>query len=221
LANHLVLRPFADYHKYYDDIYSKCPQRFNISTCPAADVRTTVKGANTYSEEGDDYLGLVPAPAPGIIPYPLEPNKVTKYRHWACGLTIIDVKNLTNYVHIFHSGSDATMTGICRATSGYTWGFSFLLTLIISALNLVYVLLMYALWLDVLRHGGMNDDGKHKSSYLKDALTIATTAQQQYGTGINTWSTGTLRKTITRGSKGIGRKQPDEMEMSLRRRLWN
>jgi uncharacterized membrane protein len=212
---------FVDYHEYYDDIYSKCPQTFNISDCPAANVRTTIEGANTYADEDDDYLGEVPAPAPGIIPYPSEPNEVTKYRYWICDLTIIDVKNLTNYARIFHSGEEARMTGICRAGTGYTWGFSFLLTFIVAIMNLVFVLLMYALWLDVLRHHVSHDGDKHKAGYLKDALTMVTTAQQQYGMEIGTWSTRSLSKDIMKGWRGLGHSFSDETEMSLRKRRWN
>ena len=76
------------------------------------------------------------------------------------------------------------------AGSGYAWGFSFLLTLIVCLCNLVFVLLMYVLWIDARRHDGAGTE----VGELKGAVTMVTLAQKQYGEKVGEWSSSTLQK---------------------------
>ena len=66
---------------------------------------------------------------------------------------------------------------------------------------------MYALWLDVRRH--------HKSSravgQMKDAVTMVTLAQTQYGPKIGEWSSATLQKKIANGKSGMTFAQDDHL----------
>lgn len=170
-----------DSHRYAN-VYEECPSAINISGCAAADKPTWVL---QYYEEPPPNMSLY-APMPGIVTWPdLAPH----YTHWDCGGTIIESSWL-----IPDSGN---ATGVCQAEATYAWGFSFLLTFLVSVLTFVFALIIYALWSEVRRHGG-DDHGS-----FKDAILMLTQAQATYGAQIGEWSASSLQREITKGKQGM------------------
>ncbi|KAK5163944.1 uncharacterized protein LTR77_010340 [Saxophila tyrrhenica] len=195
------------YERYRDTIYSNCPEHLNISSCEAAKQRTWVIANYGGAYTSND---TVPAPAPGIIPYPEFHSPYTKNRYWACGEMLVDARQITNFQSSQYGHftvSNPSTTGLCRATTGYVWGFSFLLTFLTAILNLVIVLVMYALWFDVCRHRRAKE-GRGTKSYVsgqfKDAVQMVMSAQQQYGSGIAEWDARSLEKEVVKGNVGMG-----------------
>lgn len=135
---------------------------------------------------------------PGIVPYANTSDTVSKYSHWVCGDSIVATKNLTQYANDIYP-YDGTITGMCQAGSGYVWGFSFLMTFLVAVLNLVFVLVMYALWIDVQRHHVLSKD----VGEFKAAVTMVTNAQSQYGAKVGDWSARTLQKKVMKGRRGV------------------
>ena len=138
-------------------------------------------------------------PMPGIVPFPNITNTVSEYDHWLCGtMTIINTNELTQYVDRTDGAGSAT--GICQAGSGYIRGFSFLLTFVVCVVQLAFVLVMYALWIDVhwTQAGRRNDSGQ-----FKDAVTMVVQAQRQHGPNIDEWSAKTLQEEIVSGKFGM------------------
>lgn len=125
---------------------------------------------------------------PGIVPYANSSTTASKYTHWICGEQVFETREL-----------EYRVAGLCRAGNGYAWGFSFLLTFLTSVLTLVFVLLMYALWLGVRQY----DISSSETGEFKDAVTMVTLAQKQYGGKIGEWSSSTLQKEIVDGKLGI------------------
>lgn len=149
----------------------------------------------------------VPSPAPGILKYPDFHNPYTKYRYWSCDDYLIDVLGMSNFREIAIPVTQDAITGICRAAKGYIWGFSFLLTFVVSILHLVCVLLMYALWMDVCRHRRARAGRRRKfenNGQFKDAVQMVMSAQRHYGAGIAEWDATSLDMEILKGKIGMG-----------------
>lgn len=169
-----------NYHRYAN-VY-ECSSAIDISGCAAADEPAWVL---QYYEEPPLNMSLY-APMPGIVTWPdLAPH----YTHWDCGGTIIESSRL-----ISHSGN---ATGVCQAEATYAWGFSFLLTFLVSVLTFVFALIVYALWSGVRRHGG------HDHGSFKDAIVMVTQAQAIYGAQIGECSASSLQREITKGKQGM------------------
>ena len=132
---------------------------------------------------------------PGILPYQDSSDSVSEYSHWSCADEIFQKQDLSQY-----AGAVGTANGICRAGSGYQWGFSFLLTFVVCILNLIFTLIMYALWWDVHRHGNASET---KPGVFKDAVTMVTMAQSQYGAKVGEWSSATLQRVVVNGRNGM------------------
>ena len=111
-----------------------------------------------------------------------------------CGERIFAADHLQQYNH-----GVGSVSATCQAGSGYSWGFSFLLTFVTSVLNLVFVILMYLIATEARRHGEWTKD----VGEFKDAVTMVTLAQQQYGDKIGDWSSSTLQKEIVGGQVGM------------------
>lgn len=192
------------YNRYFDPIYSQCPERLNISGCSAAQERTYL-----VTHYGTDFTTneTIPIPAPGIIKYPEFRNPVSKYRWWNCNEYLIDAMQLINFPDFATPPTQDALTGMCRSGSGYVWGFSFLLTLVASVLHLIFVLVLYALWMDVGRHWRARKGQRGKLENIgqfKDAVQMVVSAQRHYGTGIAEWDAASLEKEIMKGKLGMG-----------------
>ena len=220
LANHFVVC-VIDYERYNGQIYSHCPADLDISHCHSADIPTALYTAFTdgwswYSKNSTSPqsggIKTIPAPAPGIIPYPqATADSPSIYSHWACAENVIAVKDMTGIPGAY--GSKAA--GLCRAGNGYAWGFSFLLTFVVCVLNFFFVLLMYGLWFGGRRHRAKQDGG---SDGFKDAVTMVAAAQAQYGVDINHWNMASLNKGIVKGYWGMGKVEDGGSEKVKRRR---
>jgi hypothetical protein len=125
-----------------------------------------------------------------MIPYPLASTGTSKYTHWLCGTDVYTTETLQE---------SQSIVGTCRAGSNYAWGFSFLLTFVTSVLTLVFTLMMYGLWYYVHRQKESSVD----VGELKDAVTMVTLAQQQYGSKIGEWSSDTLQREVFAGRTGM------------------
>lgn len=139
---------------------------------------------------------------PGMVPYPLDSTGSSKYTHWLCGTKVYTIETL--------SGS-SDVVGTCRAGSNYAWGFSFLLTFVTSVLTLIFTLIMYWLWYEIRRHG---KSGLQVGAF-KDAVTMVTLAQQQYGSKVGEWSSDTLQREVVAGK--VGMSFADSEKVFLRR----
>ena len=177
----------VDYDRYHA-VYAACPVSLNISDCKAAD-QTTFFWPN--GRPSDRYQ--IPSPMPGMVPYANSSTAASKYTHCICGERVFEA------AHLPHGDFSGTVAGLCRAGNGYAWGFSFLLTFLTSVLNLGFVLLMYALWFGVRRHGGPWSE----TGAFKDAVMMVTLAQKQYGGKIGEWSSRTLQKEVVEGRVGM------------------
>lgn len=114
-----------------------------------------------------------------------------------------------------------TATGICRTRNGYAWGFSFLLTFVVALLNLVFVLIMYGLWLDTHRQRKQMEHPIGLGGEFKDAVTMVSAAQRQYGADLDSWGTRALQKKVVKGWVGLGIMPDGEDEgMVVRRKKW-
>lgn len=156
----------------------------NMSSCPSANITTWA--ANPANGDDWHYNITISPPMPGIIPYP----KRSPYSHWTCEGNI--------YATDWFDLQTGNITGVCQAGSKYVWGFSFLLTFVVSILTFVFAVMMYALWLDT-RGAGLARD----HSAFKDAVEMVTQAQTQYGEQIDEWTAGDLQKKVMRGSSGM------------------
>lgn len=108
------------------------------------------------------------------------------------------------------------VSALCTAGSSYQWGFSFLLLLIVSILNLAFAATMYGLWVDVRRKGDLKtkresvlasgrreDCPMNTPSSLRSALDISRQAEVQYGKDVHDWPSWKLDRVVWRGNKGI------------------
>jgi len=171
----------TDYYRYAD-IYERCAPSLDLSDCAAANVISWV--AYTLGEEV--YNNTIEAPLPGIITWP---DAAPHYTHWDCAGVVVETSWLSKI-----SGN---ATGECQAGARYAWGFSFLLTFLVSVLSFAFALIMYVLWLGVREFAG-NEYGN-----FKDAVTMVTQAQGQYGEKVGEWSASTLQKEVVKGKQGM------------------
>ena len=119
-----------------------------------------------------------------------------------------------NEVLIYTSEADQNQegsAGICLAGAYYQWGFSFLLTFIVSILNLLCVSMLYGLWIDARRDGDIKRVKEavpserepscastyrsvNSPGHLRNALIIAHQAERQYGADVHEWQSWRLRR---------------------------
>ena len=74
-----------------------------------------------------------------------------------------------------------------------------MMTFVVCVLNLIFVLIMYALWFDVYRHDAANKE----VGEFKDAVTMVTSAQKQYGEKLSEWNSEMLQRLVVKGKVGI------------------
>ena len=205
----------TDYYQH-KEVYDSCPDSLDIYSCPAAQRNTTL----IWHYDGQEGKTGVYSPMPGIIPYSDDrtyPSGKTKYRHWICGPDLlINTRGL-----IQSSDYDITDTtfegenyvGVCQADETYAWGFSFLLTFMVAALHLLFVLMMYTLWL-VNRKTWNASDRAPAPGIFPDAVTMVTQAQKQSSVNLDEWTPAKLRKDIFYGKTSMSFK----VDKSVRRR---
>jgi len=124
------------------------------------------------------------------------------YSHWDCGEQIV----LNDWLDSGGWSSEDGLTsihtiGFCMSGQNYLWGFSFMLTFVVSVLHLVFTLLMYAIWFNVRAH--TLGTPKESHSLFFDATLMVTSAQAQYGDQLCEWSAKTLERDIVKGKKGL------------------
>ncbi|KAK5133571.1 hypothetical protein LTR08_007610 [Meristemomyces frigidus] len=197
---------WIDYYHRYASIYAECPSTLNLSTCAAANISTYVQPSPKLATS--EKLALQ-APMPGIITWP---DEAPRYTHWDCGGSIIETAWLAQ--------ASGNATGVCQAGARYAWGFSFQLTLVVALLTMVFALIMCGLSLEAKPRGRRAHAADH--GVFKDAVTMVTQAQRQYGGRVGEWSAMTLQKEVVKGKRGMsfasGAPRPAEQRVSGRRR---
>ena len=147
---------------------------------------------------------------PGIVPYPNTTNAKTEskiqYTHWLCGYFVINVDDMLQFLDDADFDSvwltKPSAVGLCESGVNYAWGFSFLLTLYTLVLQLLFTLLMYAIGIDAARRAPpMSRQGARGE--FKDAVTLVTQAQAQFGAEVADWSAEGLRKRLYGGKIGM------------------
>lgn len=86
------------------------------------------------------------------------------------------------------------------AGQGYVWGFSFILTFLVSVLHLIFTALMYGIWWTDARQVR---SGKKKQNLFSHATFMVISAQRQYGEEISECSPEWLEQEIVKGEKGL------------------
>jgi hypothetical protein len=140
---------------------------------------------------------------------------------WICNGLILNTHDFG-----YHGLPSGNLTGSCSGGSEYEWGFSYVMLLIVCILNLIFATMMYELWLEAHRNGTVNMfkererikynaqnqiqsreyiHEEENPSILKDAVLIASYAEQQYGQDIKVWSSSKLRKSYGMVGKGYSR----------------
>jgi hypothetical protein len=131
---------------------------------------------------------------------------------WLCDGLILNTKDFPTDGR----GRSGNLTGMCNAGNEYQWGFSYLMLLLVCILNFIFTAMMYGLWIEAHRNDSRNmyieqkssksKDGEKEDaspSLLKDALFLASQAEEQYGQEIREWSSRKLQKTVWDGKKGM------------------
>lgn len=127
--------------------------------------------------------------------------------YWACNEYILDTNDLYN----------GNVTGTCTASDNYQWGFSFLLLFIVSVMNFLVAILLYALWLEATmcgrtgykepskKHGYLEDSWKSAQTptVAGDAVAVVKQMETHYGTDVGEWTSYELDTVIWRGRKGM------------------
>lgn len=173
----------------YLSIYDACNGQ-NFSSCAAAKAETFVLDSGTNWTVGP--------PAAQIQTWS-SPNN--QYSHWDCGGALLRNEWMSIDGYIGDDGLRIQSTGFCMSGQNYAWGFSFVLTFIVSILHLVFTLLMYAIWYSVRSQPGEKPEQPHSAFY--DAIFMVTNARAQHGDQISDWSARTLERDILRGKKGL------------------
>lgn len=142
---------------------------------------------------------------PGIIPFSnvttARTGSKSPYTHWICGEKVVDVADIHQFAEVY-GYKDNAATGICQSGTKYAWGFSFLFTLCVAILHLAFTLEMYALELSAIRTAPPLDRQGAKGEF-KDAVTLVTQAQGQFGDQVAGWSAEGLRKRLYGGREGM------------------
>jgi hypothetical protein len=215
------LRPNLSDYQRYQDVYASCPARLNISGCDAAHEDTTVEVAWGNSM-------TLPSPMPGIVPYPNATNPRTKssfpYTHWLCGYFVISVDDMIQFADLpdqssvystFAVQTPRAAVGYCQSGKDYAWGFSFLFTLCTLVLQIFFTLLMYAIDISAARRAPPISRQEARGEF-KDAVTLVTQAQAQFGAEVAEWTAEGLRKRLYGGKVGMSftnvTKRPNDRE---------
>lgn len=192
-----------DYYAYkqYYDIAAVEPACQNVTAleCPILNVASNITIGNSSF--------ALSAPMLSFQLFGTGPNGVPN--DWICdGL---DFRTLD-----FNAGN---ITGHCQAGADYQWGFSFLLTFIVSILNFLFVVTMYALWMDATRNMaavtmqtavrdayGQATASKVNADFpsiLGNATNMVRQAEEVYGEDVKKWSARKLEETVWRGKAGM------------------
>ena len=144
---------------------------------------------------------------PGIVPYNniTEAEGASQYRYWQCGLDgLVDSRKLVqspNYDNPYRDPAQQDI-GLCQAGRQYVWGFSFLFSLLVAILHLVFTALMYALW---LASRGQRGSNSHPAApgFFADAVNMVTQAQKRYGMRLDEWTATGLKREVLNGKFGM------------------
>lgn len=204
-----------DYDRYRS-VYEECPQSLDISSCDAARKETVL----SYDYGSGVANHQVSSPMPGILPYDNRTDSAGKEhpRYWQCGYDqLIDSHGLIQSPDFdVNSRVDDQSAGTCQADTSYAWGFSFLFSLLMAILHLLFTLLMYALWF-ANRRGWKASNRSVAPGTFPDAVMMVTQAQKHYDVYLDEWTATGLKKEIEQGKLGMSL-VGDE---SLRRRKRN
>lgn len=118
------------------------------------------------------------------------------YTHWDCDSDLVMSEWLQSDGQTSEDGRVTNQSvGFCMAGKGYVWGFSFILTFLVSVLHLVFTALMYGIWLMNTR---TVRSGK-KQGLFSHATFLVTSVQRQYGGEISDWTPERLEQEIVKG----------------------
>ena len=207
--------PIYKYYLEHEDAYqvaaslSQCTKYYNgsiLDDCAPLQQSSTVRSPADYEK--------VPLNSPLLNIEVLGNNDQGAPKAFKCPGFPTD---LVFDTHQINQGYENGISALCTAGASYQWGFSFLLLLIVSILNLLFSVMMYALWVDARRggnlktreevftgpHGGRQSGSLNNPSNLRSALDISRQAELQYGREIHEWSTWKLDNVVWRGKKGI------------------
>ena len=207
--------PIYTYYLQHKDDYlaaaaiPACRQYYNNSTlngCPPLQKSSQITGSSDY--------GTITLAPPLLNIDVLGKNAQGAPKAFLCGEYMYSMPLWTKNIN--EGGADG-VSALCTAGSHYQWGFSFLLLLIVSILNLVFAATMYGLWVDVRRNGNLKTVEKvappmragketapvNAPSHLRSALEISKQAELQYGEDVHDWPSWKLDSAVWHGRKGI------------------
>lgn len=188
----------------------ECNKNYNSSSLDdCAPLQKSSRIANPF-----DYGSFITLDPPLLNIEVLGKNAQGAARAFVCSGAMNSVAFFTRNIN---QGGDNGVSALCTAGSKYQWGFSFLLLLIVSILNLAFAATMYGLWIDVRRNGDLKtiDEPDPASargegtrplntpSNLRSALDISKQAELQYGKDVHDWPSWKLNRVVWRGNKGI------------------
>ena len=207
IADSNAIKVFSTYWDAYAASYSAAvtdPQCANWSDASCTPLQKSSK---------IDINAMQTTQRPVDLPPPLlnlqrwYPNASGIPSYWACNEYILNTADLYN----------GNVTGTCTASDHYQWGFSFLLLFIVSIMNLIVAVLLYALWLEaglytrpgrkeyLKKHGYLDDSWKpaYGPSVAGDAVNVVKQMEALYGTDVGRWTSYELDTVVWRGSKGM------------------
>ena len=188
---HSLTSVSVDY-KEHRSVYEACPRELSISACPEANRETYLLQPWEADWTSQNNITIRP-PMPGILPLQGVDTEPSQCTHWLCRDHVISTTDLDKFDK--NGFSIGAATRLCRAGLGYAWGFSFLFTFTVCILNLSFVLIMYALWIDV----SWRANTTQRSSEFRDAAILISSAERQYGSDISEWSSKDLKKVVREG----------------------
>ncbi|KAK3691325.1 hypothetical protein LTR37_018686 [Vermiconidia calcicola] len=180
---------WIDYYHRYRSVYDACPPKLNISDCAEANRTTYLLQPWEWDWTGLDNVTILP-PMPGILPYQSASTPPSDITRWICALEEFQKSDLSRLRE--NDIPSAGLAVICRAGTGFVWGFSFLLTFMVCSMNLIFVLIMYALWVETLRHPVPSAAVSH----FKDAAIMISSAQKEYGVDCTEWDAKDLKRIV-------------------------
>lgn len=138
--------PVREYYEQYRDRYAAAERdcwrgeppdyaSLDLTTCPVLNQHSTF---NNYVQ---------PSPMLNLEVYS-PPDATHGYTHWACG----DYDTPFTSQQLLEDPSNSPNLGVCRSNGEYLWGFSYQLLFVTSVFQLVFALIMFALWIEAHRH---------------------------------------------------------------------
>ncbi|KAK3703693.1 hypothetical protein LTR37_014271 [Vermiconidia calcicola] len=202
LLNQVSAPKYMDYYHRYRSVYDVCASKLNISDCAEAD-RTTYLLQLWVSDEETGWVNTtILPPMPGIVPYQSVSTPLSESLHWICSDEEFQKSDLGQ---VDEYDNPVGLAVICRAGTGFVWGFSFLLSFMVCSMNLIFVLIMYALWVGTLRHPVPSAAVSH----FKDAAIMISSAQKEYGVDCAEWDAKDLKRIVVRGNVGMRSAEED------------